>query len=283
MDVRARKAMIDKEQELSITRQCRLLGVSRSTFYYQAVAASAAELALMRKIDEIHLKRPFYGSRRIRNDLEDQGLTVNRKKIRRVMRKMGIEALHPRQRTSRPGKGHRIYPYLLKDLVIDRPNQVWSTDITYIPMAKGFLYLVAILDWHSRKVLAWRLSNTLDTQFCIEALEEALERYGAPEIFNSDQGCQFTSQAFTGVLSTAGIRISMDGKGCWVDNVFVERLWRSLKYEEVYLRAYESVAEAEEKISDYFQFYNGERRHSSLGYRTPDRVYCNEIAIPEAA
>ena len=227
----------------------------------------------MRRIDEIHLKFPFYGNRRIRDHLERQGCRVDRKKVRRLMLLMGISALYPRRRTSKPGKGHKIYPYLLKDLSIERPNQVWASDITFIPMARGFLYLVAILDLYSRKVLSWRLSNTMDTAFCVDALEEALRWRGTPEIFNTDQGAQFTSDAFTKVLNDAGIRISMDGKGRWVDNVFVERLWRSVKYEEVYLKAYDSINAARTSLGRYFTFYNTKRRHQSLDRRTPDSVY----------
>ena len=275
--------MIDREHALAVTRQCQLLDLNRSTVYYQGRPVSEDDLVLMRRIDEMHLQRPFYGSRRIRDWLQDEGHSVNRKRVQRLMRQMGIVALYPRRRTSQPGKGHKIYPYRLKGLTIDRPNQVWASDISYVPMAKGFMYLVAIIDWHSRKVLAWRLSNTLDSDFCIEALEEALATYGTPEIFNTDQGCQFTSEAFTGVLQQAGITISMDGKGRWVDNVFVERLWRSLKYEEVYLKAYESVAEAREGIGTYFRFYNAERRHQSLNRQTPDQVYAGSTSWPRAA
>ena len=275
--------MIDREHALAVTRQCQLLDLNRSTVYYQGRPVSEDDLVLMRRIDEMHLQRPFYGSRRIRDWLQDEGHSVNRKRVQRLMRQMGIVALYPRRRTSQPGKGHKIYPYRLKGLRIDRPNQVWASDISYVPMAKGFMYLVAIIDWHSRKVLAWRLSNTLDSDFCIEALEEALATYGTPEIFNTDQGCQFTSEAFTGVLQQAGITISMDGKGRWVDNVFVERLWRSLKYEEVYLKAYESVAEAREGIGTYFRFYNAERRHQSLNRQTPDQVYAGSTSWPRAA
>ena len=271
------------EHALAVTRQCQLLDLNRSTVYYQGRPVSEDDLVLMRRIDEMHLQRPFYGSRRIRDWLQDEGHSVNRKRVQRLMRQMGIVALYPRRRTSQPGKGHKIYPYRLKGLTIDRPNQVWASDISYVPMAKGFMYLVAIIDWYSRKVLAWRLSNTLDSDFCIEALEEALATYGAPEIFNTDQGCQFTSEAFTGVLQQAGITISMDGKGRWVDNVFVERLWRSLKYEEVYLKAYESVAEAREGIGTYFRFYNAERRHQSLNRQTPDQVYAGSTSWPRAA
>jgi len=259
--------MIDRAEKLPITQQCRLLEVARSSFYYRLKPIPEADLELMRRIDEIHLKLPFYGSRRIRDRLQDDGYYVNRKRVQRLMRQMGIAALHPKRNTSKPRKGHKIYPYLLKALTIDRPNQVWCADICYIPMARGFLYLVAVMDWYSRKVLSWRLSNTLDPDFCVEALQEALDGYGAPEIFNTDQGAQFTSEAFTDVLRASEITISMDGKGRWLDNVFIERLWRSLKYEEVYLKAYESVAEARKSIGDYFAFYNQERRHQALEHR----------------
>ena len=275
--------MIDRTHSLPVSRQCQLLGLNRSTVYYQPIGASDEDLQLMRRIDEMHLKRPFYGSRRIRDWLQDEGFAVNRKRVQRLMRQMGITALYPKANTSRPGKGHKIYPYLLKGLEIDRPNQVWATDICYVPMARGFVYVVAIMDWYSRKVLAWRVSNTMDADFCVEALEEALRRYGAPEIFNTDQGAQFTSEAFTGALKAAGIRISMDGKGRWVDNVFVERLWRSLKYEEVYLKAYETVAEARQGMANYFRFYNRERRHQSLNRQTPDQVYEGSAMWPAAA
>lgn len=258
-----------------MTHQCRLLNLSRSSVYYRAVDIPAEELVLMREIDAIHLQYPFYGSRRIRNELQDRGFAVGRKKTQRLMRKIGIQALYPKKKTSLPGFGHQIYPYLLKDLTIDRPNQVWATDITYIPMAKGFLYCIAIIDWYSRKVLAWRLSNTMDTGFCLEALEEALETYGKPDIFNTDQGAQFTSEAFTDKLKEQSIKISMDGKGRWVDNVMIERLWRSLKYEEVYLKAYETPRQAEREIGNYFQFYNTRRRHQALEDLTPDEVYLN--------
>lgn len=275
--------MINKEHDLPVTRQCQLLDLNRSTAYYQRKPVSEADLNLMRRIDEMHLERPFYGSRRIRDWLQDEGHDINRKRVQRLMRQMGIMALYPKANTSRPGKRHIIYPYLLRGLTIDRPNQVWATDLSYIPMAKGFVYVVAIMDWYSRKVLAWRVSNSMDTDFCVEALEEAISRYGAPEIFNTDQGAQFTSEAFTGVLKTADINISMDGKGRWVDNVFVERLWRSLKYEEVYLKDYESVSEARQGIGAYFQFYNTERRHQGLNRRTPDQVYAGINMLPLAA
>jgi putative transposase len=271
-----RRAQVHMGHPLPKARRCELLGIARSTAYYRPEPVNEEDLRLMRLIDEIHLLWPFYGSRRIRNELEDRGHTINRKHIRRLMRQMDLRALYPRRRTSQPGNGHKIYPYLLRALVIDRPNQVWATDICYIPMAKGFMYLVAIMDWHSRRVLSWRVSNTLDTDFCIEALEEALQRFGTPQIFNTDQGSQFTSEAFTGVLKRHGIDISMDGKGRWVDNVFVERLWRSVKYEDVYLRAYETPIELRAGLDRYFKFYNTKRRHSALGRRTPDVVYFDQ-------
>ena len=275
--------MIDRTHALPLTRQCQLLNLSRSSVYYQPTGVSDEDLQLMRRIDEMHLQRPFYGSRRIRDWLQDEGYPVNRKRVQRLMRQMGITALYPKANTSRPGKGHKIYPYLLRGLEIDRPNQVWAADICYIPMARGFVYVVAIMDWYSRKVMAWRVANTMDADFCVEALEEAIRCYGKPDIFNTDQGAQFTSEAFTGALKAAGIRISMDGKGRWVDNVFVERLWRSLKYEEVYLKAYETVAEARQGMGNYFRFYNRERRHQGLNRRTPDQVYEGSVLWPVAA
>jgi putative transposase len=281
--VSERRTQIHTAHELSKTRRCELLGVARSSAYYRPEPICEEDLTLMRLIDEIHLRLPFYGSRRIRDELEDLGHTVNRKRIQRLMHQMGLRALYPRQRTSQPGKGHKIYPYLLRDLSIEHVNQVWATDLCYIPMAKGFMYLVAIMDWHSRRVLSWRVSNTLDTDFCIEALEEALQRFGAPEIFNTDQGAQFTSEAFTGVLKAHGIAISMDGKGRWVDNVFVERLWRSVKYEDVYLRAYETPTELRAGLNRYFTFYNTKRRHSALDRRTPDAVYFDPATCERAA
>lgn len=275
--------MITRESNLPVTRQCQLLNLNRSTVYYQAKPVSAEDLNLMRRIDEMHLKRPFYGSRRIRDWLEDEGHKVNRKRVQRLMRQMGIAALYPKACTSKPGKGHKIYPYLLRNRIIDSPNQVWAADLTYIPMAKGFAYLVAIMDWHSRRVLSWRVSNSMDSDFCVDALEEALGRYGSPEIFNTDQGSQFTSEAFTGVLKEANVDISMDGKGRWMDNVFVERLWRSVKYEEVYLKSYETVAEARAGIDTYLEFYNSERRHQGLNRQTPDQVYWGSVEWPQAA
>jgi putative transposase len=265
--------MVTKDSPLPIVRQCQLLALPRSSFYYTHQGVSEDDLAMMRLIDECHLKHPYYGSRRIRDWLEDRDHVVNRKRVQRLMRQMGMAALYPKCNLSRRNQAHRVYPYLLKGLNIDRANQVWATDVTYIPMARGFVYLVAIIDGYSRKVLAWQLSNTLDADFCVDALREALATYGRPAIFNTDQGSQFTSEAFTGVLREHDIRISMDGKGRWVDNVFVERLWRSLKYEEVYLKAYDSIAQARRSIGQYLAFFNTERRHQSLGRRTPDAVY----------
>jgi len=274
--------MINRQSTLPVTRQCQLLSLNRSTAYYQPKDVSDDDLKIMRRIDEMHLKRPFYGSRRIRDWLIAENHDINRKRVQRLMRLMGIMALYPKKGTSHPGKGHKIYPYLLKGLTIDRPNQVYCTDITYVPMAKGFVYLVAIMDWHSRKILSWRLSNTMASDFCIDALEEAIKRYGVPEIFNTDQGSQFTSEDFTDVLKSAHIKISMDGKGRWVDNVMIERFWRSLKHEEVYLKAYESVNDARVNIRKYIDFYNAERKHQSLD-KTPDQVYFGSMALPEAA
>jgi len=268
-----RRAQIHEDHALAKRRRCELLDVARSTAYYRPEPLGEEDLALMRLIDEIHLQYPFYGSRRIRDELEERGHGVNRKRVQRLMRQMGLQALYPRRRTSQPGKGHKIYPYLLRDLPIECPNQVWAADICYVPMARGFMYLVAIIDWHSRMVLSWRVSNTLDTDFCLEALHEALRRFGAPRIFNADRGAQFTSEVFTGVLKDHGVKISMDGKGRWVENVFVERLWRSVKYEDVYLRAYETPADLRQGLARYFDFYNARRRHSALHRRTPDAVY----------
>jgi putative transposase len=256
---------------LSVRRQCELIGLSRSTRYYQAAPESEENLQLMRLIDEQYTKCPFYGSRRIRAWLVDQGHEVNRKRVRRLLRIMGLEAIYPKPKLS-AGRGHKVYPYLLRDVAIERVNQVWSADITYIPLACGFMYLAATIDWFSRYVIAWRLSNTLDGSFCQEMLEEALGR-GKPEVFNTDQGVQFTSGAWTGCLESAGVSVSMDGRGRCLDNVFVERLWRSVKYEDVYLRGYERVPELECGLRSYFGFYNTERLHQSLGYRTPAEVY----------
>jgi len=265
--------MIDPEHALPISRQAEELEISRSTVYYHPRPVPDVDLFLMRRIDELHMDYPFAGSRMLRDMLSQQGLEVGRRHVRTLMRRMAIEAIYRRPNTSKPVPGHKVYPYLLRGFAITRPNQVWATDITYIPMARGFVYLAAVVDWFSRRVLSWRLSITLDTSFCIEALEDAIERYGRPEIFNTDQGSQFTSVAFTARLKEEGIAISMDGKGRWADNVFVERLWRSLKYEHVYLHAYESVAEARAMIGRYFEFFNSQRPHSRLGAQTPDQVY----------
>jgi len=267
--------MIDKGEELPITRQCALLDLCRSGVYYQAAPVSAKDLELMRQIDEIHITWPFYGSRNIRNELWGRGYDVGRDRVRRLMRLMGIEALYAKPKLSAAHPGHRKYPYLLRGLSITRPNHVWATDITYIPMAKGFCYLVAIIDWASRMVLSWRLSNTLDSSFCIEALEEAIAKFGCPDIFNTDQGSQFTSEAFTECLSSHSIAISMDGKGRWRDNVFIERLWKSVKYEDIYLKAYGSMAEVKKGLAEYFIFYNQMRWHQSLDRKTPAMVYFN--------
>ena len=258
---------------LSVRRQCALLGLARSGVYRRAAEPDPEDLALMRRIDALYLEMPFYGSRRMMLALRAEGFGACRKRVQRLMRLMGLEALVPRPGTSRPAPQHKIYPYLLRGLAIDRPNQVWAADITYIPMARGFLYLVAIMDWASRAVLAWRLSNTLDTAFCLEALDEALARHGRPAIFNTDQGAQFTSAAFTGRLEAAGIAVSMDGRGRWLDNVFVERLWRSLKYEEVHLKAYADGREARAGIGTWFAFYNERRFHQALANETPMAVW----------
>jgi putative transposase len=262
----------------SVRRQCELLRVSRSGLYYEPEPTSPEELALMRRIDELHLRHPFYGSRLLAVTLRNEGRTINRKHVQRLMRVMGIESIAPKPKTSEPHPEHPVYPYLLRGLRICRPNQVWATDITYIPMAHGFVYLVAIMDWYSRRVLAWRVSNTMDTDVCVEALQEALKRFGQPEIFNTDQGAQFTAEAFTKPLRERGIAISMDGKGRCLDNVFVERLWRSVKYEEVYLHAYDSIHEARAGIGRYLTFYNDKRPHQSLGYQTPASFYASEKA-----
>jgi putative transposase len=277
--------MIDRDHELPVTRQCELLDLARSTAYYEPVPVSQADLALMRRLDELHLKWPFLGSRRLRDLLQKDGFEVGRKHVATLMRRMGIVAIYRKPKTSAPGTGatHRIYPYLLKGLAIERPNQAWAADITYIRMAKGFVYLVAIMDWASRKVLSWRTSNTLTTDFCVAALTQALARYGVPDIFNTDQGAQFTAQDFTAVLESKGVRISMDGKGRWVDNVFVERLWRSLKYEEVYLNAYGSIGEANRRIGIWIDFYNRTRPHQSLGRITPDAAYFGAQPMKKAA
>ena len=271
--MRARRRLVGPDEQTSVRRQCELLGVSRSSVYYVPVEPEAEEFELMRRIDEIHLKFPFYGSRTIARELRESGYRANRKRVQRLMRLMGLESVAPKPNTSKPNEEHPVYPYLLRGLTISRPNQVWAADITYIPLARGSAYLVAIMDWHSRRVLSWRLSNTLDASFCIEAIQEALSRFRRPEIFNSDQGSQFTSADFTAVLLAAGVKISMDGKGRCIDNVFVERLWRSLKYEDVYLKAYTNLVEARTGIERYFQFYNTRRSHQALGHQTPAAFY----------
>ena len=269
-----REAMLDRASpDLSIRRQCTLLTISRSGVYRGKPPADDGDLALMRRIDELFMTWPFLGSRRMAAMLSVDGRRVNRKRVRRLMRKMGIAALGPKPRTSKPAPGHKIFPYLLRNMVIDRPNQVWAADITYIPIGRGFLYLVAIIDWASRAVRAWRLSNTMDTSFCVAALEQALARFGRPDIFNTDQGSQFTSAVFTGTLAGAGIKISMDGRGRWMDNVFIERLWRSLKYEDIYLKGYADGHEAKAGIASWIAFYNGRRPHQALANRTPMAVW----------
>jgi putative transposase len=275
--------MIDPEHDLPIQKQAEVLDISRSTAYYRPRPVSESDLWLMRQIDELHLNYPFAGSRMLRDLLGQQGLEVGRRHIRTLMRKMAIEAIYRRPNTSKPAPGHRIYPYLLRGVAITRPNQVWAMDITYIPMARGFVYLAAVVDWFSRHVLAWKLSITMETSFCIEALDEALSTNEKPEIFNTDQGSQFTSEAFTARLKKEGIRISMDGKGRWRDNVFVERIWKSIKYEEVYLHAYASVSEARTSIGRYLEFYNSIRPHSALKAQTPDQVYFNRLPVTLAA
>ncbi len=276
--------MIDRKHELSITRQAKALGVSRGSVYYLPRPVSASVLALMRRIDELHLDYPFAGSRMLQGLLLGEGYQVGRVKVRNLMKRMGIEAIYRRPNTSKPAPGHKIYPYLLRKLPVTRPNQVWAMDITYIPMKRGYVYLAAVVDWNTRRVLAWRLSITLETAFCTEAVEEAMAKYGKPDIFNTDQGSQFTSVAFIKMLKDAKIKISMDGKGAWRDNVFVERLWRSVKYEEVYLKAYENVPEARTEIGRYLTFYNTKRPHSSLDGQTPDQAYFNRLPpIPVAA
>jgi putative transposase len=261
-----------RHARLSVRQQCALLGLSRSSLYYEAVPASSAELKLMRRIDEQYLRTPFYGSRRMAVWLQRQSVAINRKRVQRLMRLMGLEAIYPKPRTTWPGDCTQRYPYLLRNLEISRPNQVWSADITYVPLQRGFLYLVAVLDWYSRLVLSWRLSNSLDEEFCVEALAEALEQ-GRPEIFNTDQGAQFTSRRFVGCVESAGVQVSWDGRGRALDNVFVERLWRTVKYEEIYLKAYADGAEGRESLARYWKFYNHERPHQSLQYQTPWEVH----------
>jgi len=274
-----RRRLVDRNAgTLSIRRQCKLLGVARSGLYRPPVPANDNDLALMRRIDELFTTWPFLGSRRMARLLADDGRPVNRKRVQRLMRLMGIAALGPKPRTSKPAPGHRIFAYLLRGMTIGRPNQVWAADITYIPVGRGFLYLVAVMDWASRAVLSWRLSNTMDVSFCVATLEEALLRFGKPQIFNTDQGSQFTSMAFTGTLERAGIQISMDGRGRWMDNVFIERLWRSLKHEDVYLKGYADGRELHEGLADWIAFYNDRRPHQALGHRAPMAVWRSGIA-----
>lgn len=269
-----RRALIDRnDNRLSIRRQCRLLGVARSGVYRPLRAANDNEFGLLRRIDELFTAWPFLGSRRMAALLRAEGHAVNRKRVQRLMRRMGIAALGPKPRTTKPAPGHKIFPYLLRGLAIERPNQVWAADITYVPIGRGFLYLMAVMDWASRAVLTWRLSNTMDVSFCVSALEEALARFGTPEIFNTDQGSQFTSAAFTGTLAAAGVRISMDGRGRWMDNVFIERLWRSLKYEDIYLKGYSDGREARTGVAAWIAFYNTQRPHQALGNRAPMAVW----------
>jgi putative transposase len=275
--------MIDREHDLPLVRQAELLKLSRGCLYYKNRPVTAAALAIMRRIDQLHLDYPFAGSRMLRDLLRGEGVEIGRERVARMMRRMDIVAIYRRPNTSKPSPGHKVYPYLLRGLTVDRPNQVWAMDITYIPMARGFVYLVAVVDWSTRRVLSWRVSTGMEVDFCLEAVEEALAKYGRPEIFNTDQGSQFTSAAFTGLLLENKIAISMDGRGAWRDNVFVERVWRSVKYEEVYLRAYGSVAEARASIGRYLDFYNRKRPHSSLDARTPDHAYFNHLPLTAAA
>ena len=275
--------MIDREHNVSLTRQAEILNISRGSIYYLPEPVSAADLALMRRMDELHLELPFAGSRMLRDLMAAEGSKIGRRHITTLMQKMGIEAVYRRPSTTKPAPGHKIYPYLLRGLAIDRPNHVWATDITYIPMARGFVYLCAVMDWYARRILAWRVSITMEDDFCVEALEDAIAHYGRPKIFNTDQGSQFSGAAFTGVLARNEILISMDGKGAWRDNVFVERFWRSVKYEEVYLRAYDDVPEARRSIGRYLDFYNGRRPHTALDRRTPDQAYFNPLPLRTAA
>jgi putative transposase len=275
--------MIDRAHDLPIARQAKALNISRSSVYYLPRPVPPVDLAIMRRMDELHLEFPFAGSRMMRDLLNADGIKVGRRHVTTLMNRMGIEALYRRPNTSKPAPGHKIYPYLLRNLMVTRPNQVWAMDITYIPMARGFVYLAAVVDWFSRRVLAWRLSITMETEFCLDAVADALARHGRPEIFNTDQGSQFTSAAFTDMLTENGIAISMDGKGAWRDNVFVERLWKSVKYEEVYLRAYDTVSDARASIGKYFGFYNSKRPHSSLDRNTPDQAYFTRLPQSAAA
>jgi putative transposase len=275
--------MIDRAHDLPISKQAKALNISRGSVYYLPQPVSAIDLAIMRRLDRLHLEFPFAGARMLRGLLVGEGCKIGRRHVKTLMRRMGIEALYRRPRTTKPKPGHKIYPYLLRGIAITRPNQVWAMDITYIPMERGFVYLAVVLDWASRRVLSWRVSITMEAAFCIETLQDALARHGKPDIFNTDQGSQFTSAAFTGVLADNGIAISMDGKGAWRDNVFVERLWRSIKYEEVYLRAYDSVSEARASIGRYLDFYNDRRPHSSLDGTTPDHAYFTPLPLRLAA
>ena len=280
-----RKIQIHEDSSMPINRKCILMNVSRSTLYYKPVECKPdlEELEIKEHMDKLHTKYPFMDSRSLRDQLRLKGYEINRKRVRRLMNEMNIHSISPKPNTSKPGNQHKIYPYLLRNLTIDQPNQVWTTDITYIPMARGFLYLIAIMDWYSRKVLSWRVSNSMDTAFCLDALHEATAKYGTPEIFNTDQGSQFTSEEFTGALKSVDIKISMDGKGRWIDNVFVERLWRSLKYEEVYLKAYATPSEARAGIGEWMRFYNLERTHQALGSKTPESVYWNWSSVKVTA
>ena len=275
--------MIDRAHNLTLTRQAEILNISRGSLYYLPEPVSVADLALMRRMDELHLELPFAGSRMLRDLLAAEGSKIGRRHITTLMQKMGIEAVYRKPSTTKPAPGHKIYPYLLRGLAIDRPNHVWATDITYIPMARGFVYLCAVMDWYARRVLAWRLSITMEADFCVEALQDAIAHFGRPKIFNTDQGSQFSGAAFTGVLARNEILISMDGKGAWRDNVFVKRLWRTVKYEEVYLKAYDDVPEARRSIGRYLDFYNGRRPHSALDRRTPDQAYFNPLPLRTAA
>jgi putative transposase len=275
--------MIDREHALPISKQTKVLRISRGSVYYLPRPVSASDLEVMRRLDRLHLEHPFAGSRMLHGLLIGEGYKIGRRHVKTLMKRMGIEALYRRPRTTKPAPGHTIYPYLLRGMEVTRPNQVWAMDITYIPMARGFVYLAVVLDWFSRRVLSWRLSITMEAAFCVETLEDALSRHSKPDIFNTDQGSQFTGAAFTGVLIKNGIAISMDGKGAWRDNVFVERLWRSVKYEEVYLHAYDSVGEARNSIGRYLDFYNGRRPHSSLDGATPDHAYFTSLPLRLAA
>nr|MDA3834282.1 IS3 family transposase [Spirochaetales bacterium] len=278
-----RKTLIARNPPLPISKQAKAVGISRGSAYYLPRPVSDYDQDLMKRIDRLHLDYPFAGSRMLRDLLKQEGYRIGRKHVASLMKRMGIEALYRKPRTTKPGIGHKIYPYLLRNLAVTRPNQVWAMDITYIPMAKGFVYLVAVLDWYTRRVLSWKVSITMDVHFCLEAVENAIAQYGTPEIMNTDQGSQFTSQAFTGLLKENNIRISMDGKGAWRDNVFVERLWRSVKYEDIYLKAYESPSAVRAGLNRYFNFYNGRRPHSSLDGQTPDQVYFSMLSQTKAA